>query len=65
MAFIMRIAGVFPTIGQIVLWTATVVAIATVEAFWIARLAVLCGDLMTIENYLIQKLSHSDKSILS
>ena len=57
--------NIFMTVGQIVLWTTTVIVIATVEAFWIARLAVPRGDLMTIENYLIQKLSHSDKSILS
>ena len=44
------------------LWTTTVIVIAIVEAFGIARLAVLREDLMTIENYLIQKLSHPDKS---
>ena len=53
---------IFTTIGQIVLWTATVIAIATVEAFWIARPAVPRGDFVAIENYLIQKLSHPDKS---
>jgi len=34
-----------------------VIAIVIVEVFWIARPAVPRGDLVTIENYLIQKLS--------
>lgn len=48
---------IFTTIGWIVLWAVTVIAIGIVEVFWIARPAVPRGDLVTIENYLIQKLS--------
>jgi CubicO group peptidase (beta-lactamase class C family) len=39
----------------------TVIAIVVVEALWIARPAVPRGDLVTIENYLIQKLSQPGK----
>ncbi len=48
---------IFTTIGWIVLWAVAVIAIVIVEVFWIARPAVPRGDLVTIENYLIQKLS--------
>ena len=41
------------------LWVVIVIAIVIVEVFWIARPAVRRGDLGTIENYLIQKLSQS------
>ena len=52
---------ILTTIGWIVLWAVTVMAIVTVEAFWIARPAVPRGDLVTIENYLVQKLSQPGK----
>uniref|UniRef100_B8HMC9 Beta-lactamase n=1 Tax=Cyanothece sp. (strain PCC 7425 / ATCC 29141) TaxID=395961 RepID=B8HMC9_CYAP4 len=39
----------------------TVIAIVIVETLWIARPAVPRGDLVTIENYLIQKLSQPGK----
>lgn len=52
---------IFTTIGWIVLWAVTVIAIVVVEALWIARPAVPRGDLVTIENYLIQKLSQPGK----
>ncbi|WP_316431700.1 serine hydrolase domain-containing protein [Leptolyngbya sp. NK1-12] len=52
---------IFTTIGWIVLWAVAVIAIVIVEVFWIARPAVPRGDLVTIENYLIQKLSQPGK----
>jgi CubicO group peptidase (beta-lactamase class C family) len=52
---------IFTTIGWIVLWAVTVIAIVVVEALWSARPAVPRGDLVTIENYLIQKLSQPGK----
>jgi predicted ferric reductase len=52
---------IFTTIGWIVLWAVTVIAIVVVEALWIACPAVPRGDLVTIENYLIQKLSQPGK----
>jgi CubicO group peptidase (beta-lactamase class C family) len=50
---------IFTTIGWMALWVVIVIAIVIVEVFWIARPAVPRGDLGTIENYLIQKLSQS------
>lgn len=52
---------IFTTIGWLVLWAVTVIAIVIVEVFWIARPAVPRKDLVTIENYLIQKLSQPGK----
>jgi CubicO group peptidase (beta-lactamase class C family) len=52
---------VFTTIGWIALWVVIVIAIVIVEVFWIARPAVPRGNLVTIENYLIQNLSQSGK----
>lgn len=52
---------IFTTMGWIVLWAVTVIAIVVVEALWIARPAVPRGDLVTIENYLLQKLSQPGK----
>jgi predicted ferric reductase len=52
---------IFTTIRWIVLWAVIVIAIVTVEVFWIARPAVPRGDLVTIENYLLQKLSQPGK----
>jgi CubicO group peptidase (beta-lactamase class C family) len=48
---------IFTTIGWMALWAVIVI----VEVFWIARPAVPRGDLGTIENYLIRKLSQSDE----
>jgi CubicO group peptidase (beta-lactamase class C family) len=50
---------IFTTIGWMALWVVIVIAIVIVEVFWIARPAVPRGDLGTIENYLIRKLSQS------
>jgi CubicO group peptidase (beta-lactamase class C family) len=52
---------ILTTTGWIVLWAVTVMAIVTVEVFWIARPAVPRGNLVTIENYLLQKLSQPGK----
>ncbi|MDX2271366.1 MAG: serine hydrolase domain-containing protein [Cyanobacteriota bacterium] len=52
---------IFTTIGWIILWAVTVIGIVIVEVFWIARPAAPRGDLVTIENYLIQKLSQLGK----
>ncbi len=52
---------IFTTIGWIVLWTVIVIAIVIVEALWIARPALPRGELVTIKNYLIQKLSQPGK----
>ena len=53
--------NIFTTIGWIVLWAVIIIAIVIVEALWIARPAVPRGDLVIIENYLIQKLSQPVK----
>jgi hypothetical protein len=50
---------IFTTIGWIALLVVTVIAIVIVEVLWLARPAVPRGNLVTIENYLIQKLSQS------
>ena len=47
------------TIGLVVFWTAIVIAVVFVEAFWLARPAVPRGDLAAIENYLVQNLSQA------
>jgi CubicO group peptidase (beta-lactamase class C family) len=52
---------IFTTIRWIVLWAVIVITIVIVEVFWIARPAVPRGDLVTIENYLLQKLSQLGK----
>ncbi|MEM6424574.1 MAG: serine hydrolase domain-containing protein [Cyanobacteria bacterium P01_D01_bin.128] len=55
---------IFKTIGWIVLWTVIIITIVTIEVFWIARPAVPRGDLATIEDYLVQKLSQPKETKL-
>lgn len=52
---------IFTTIGWIAIWVVIVIVIVVVEAFWIAHPALPRGDLVTIENYLIQKLCQPGK----
>ena len=47
------------TIGLIILWSISVIAVGLVESLWLARPAVPPGDLVAIESYLFQKLSHA------
>ena len=45
------------TLGLILLWTLTVVAVVFVEAFWLGPPAVTRGDLSAIETHLVNKLN--------
>ena len=44
-------------IGLILLWTLAVIAVVFAEALWFAQPAVMRGELASIENHLVQKLS--------
>ena len=52
------------TVGWIVLWALTVIAVVLIDAFWLARPAVPRGDLEAIESYLVQKLDQANNQTL-
>ncbi|MEM9092196.1 MAG: serine hydrolase domain-containing protein, partial [Cyanobacteria bacterium P01_F01_bin.53] len=51
-------------IGLITLWSISVISIVLVEAFWWARPPVHPGNLVAIQNHLVQKLRHATNSDL-
>ncbi|MGR3277330.1 serine hydrolase domain-containing protein [Acaryochloris marina NIES-2412] len=52
------------TIGPIIIWSALVVAVVLIEAFWLAGLAVPPSDLQAIETHLVKTLSHANNQRL-
>ena len=50
---------IFVTMGLILLWVIAVIAVVLAEATWFAHPAVAQGDLASIENHLVQKLSYA------
>ncbi|HEY9282239.1 MAG TPA: serine hydrolase domain-containing protein [Pyrinomonadaceae bacterium] len=53
--------NILVTVGLILLWSLTVIAVVFAEAFWFAHPAVVRGDLASIENHLVRKLNDASE----